>query len=173
MRRKHRRLSTEVELNLAAMLDMAFQLLAFFILTFRPNPVEGQISLRLPPPQPVTQIQAGAAAGANEQNPDLLAGVRTLVITVLGRPDGSIGQIEIGEGPVPDLDQLDARLKTILADPGAPFEQVILQVGGDLYYQQLMRVIDVCTRQKLPSGEKLTKLSFVELPAGERAETNP
>ena len=32
------------------MLDMAFQLLTFFILTFRPAPIEGQISLRLPPP---------------------------------------------------------------------------------------------------------------------------
>ena len=32
----------EVELNLAAMLDMAFQLLTFFILTFRPPPVEGR-----------------------------------------------------------------------------------------------------------------------------------
>ena len=39
-----------VELNLAAMLDMAFQLLTFFILTFRPAPVEGQVDLLLPPP---------------------------------------------------------------------------------------------------------------------------
>ena len=27
-----------------------------------------------------------------------------------------------------------------------------------------MGVVDVCTRQKLPDGKKLTKLSFVELP---------
>jgi hypothetical protein len=27
-----------------------------------------------------------------------------------------------------------------------------------------MRVIDVCTKQTLPNGDKLTKLSFVELP---------
>jgi hypothetical protein len=26
-----------------------------------------------------------------------------------------------------------------------------------------MKVIDVCTRQKLPNGKKLSKLSFVEL----------
>ena len=35
------------------MLDMAFQLLTFFILTFRTVPVEGQINLRLPPPKPI------------------------------------------------------------------------------------------------------------------------
>ncbi len=40
---------------MASMLDMAFQLLTFFILTFRPAPIEGQISLRLPPPIPVTK----------------------------------------------------------------------------------------------------------------------
>jgi len=29
-----------------------------------------------------------------------------------------------------------------------------------------MKVVDVCTRQKLPNGEKLSKLSFVEAPGG-------
>ena len=35
--KKHKS-NDEVELNLAAMLDMAFQLLTFFILTFKPAP---------------------------------------------------------------------------------------------------------------------------------------
>ena len=39
----------EVTLNVTAMLDMAFQLLAFFVLTFRPPPAEAQIFLKLPP----------------------------------------------------------------------------------------------------------------------------
>jgi biopolymer transport protein ExbD len=39
-RGKKKRNQGEVELNLAAMLDMAFQLLTFFILTFKPAPVE-------------------------------------------------------------------------------------------------------------------------------------
>ena len=49
-KRRRRRDQGTVEMNLAAMLDMAFQLLTFFILTFRPAPVEGQLSLNLPPP---------------------------------------------------------------------------------------------------------------------------
>ena len=53
-RRHHRRRSKKgVELNLAAMLDMAFQLLTFFILTFRPAPIEGHLALNLPPPIPL------------------------------------------------------------------------------------------------------------------------
>ncbi len=42
----NRKVPEEVELNLAAMLDMAFQLLTFFVLTFKPAPVEGQIALQ-------------------------------------------------------------------------------------------------------------------------------
>ena len=42
-----------MELNVTAMLDMAFQLLAFFVLTFKPPPGEDQIYLKLPPAQPV------------------------------------------------------------------------------------------------------------------------
>ena len=41
------------------------------------------------------------------------------------------------------------------------FEQVVIQVDNRLTYEGLMQVVDVCTRQKLASGEKLTKLSFV------------
>jgi biopolymer transport protein ExbD len=38
----------EPELPITPMLDMSFQLLAFFILTFNPAPTEGQIALALP-----------------------------------------------------------------------------------------------------------------------------
>lgn len=38
----------EPDLPITPMLDMAFQLLAFFILTFKPSPTEGQILLALP-----------------------------------------------------------------------------------------------------------------------------
>ena len=52
-RAKKHRSSEEVQLNLAAMLDMAFQLLAFFIATFKPMTIEQQIALKLPPPEKV------------------------------------------------------------------------------------------------------------------------
>ena len=38
----------EPDLPITPMLDMSFQLLAFFILTFRPSPTEGQIPVSLP-----------------------------------------------------------------------------------------------------------------------------
>jgi len=164
-KRRKKRPQSEVELNLAAMLDMAFQLLTFFILTFRPSPLEGQISLRLPPPQPVAVVRGGQPAGTDYSNPNPIQGLNTLTISIFAHPKtGTITALGLGEAPVPSLAALDARLKQVLSDVGNPFEQVILQVSESCRYDELMKVIDICTRQQLPDGRKLSKLSFVELP---------
>ena len=68
------------------MLDMAFQLLAFFVLTFRQTPVEGQISLRLPPPQATVVAKNGEAAGSDATNKNPLQGMNTLTISVSADP---------------------------------------------------------------------------------------
>ena len=166
MRHRKRRKQGEVELNLAAMLDMAFQLLTFFILTFRPAPVEGQILLRMPPPMPVTNINSGQKAGADESNTNPVQGLNTLIVTAVAQSDGSLRQLAIGDVTMGSLPALDRKLNSVLGDAGSGFDQVIVQVDSRLKYSELMGVIDVCTRQKLPNGEQLSKLSFVELPAG-------
>ena len=164
-RKKKRRGESEVTLNLAAMLDMAFQLLTFFILTFRPSPVEGDVLLRLPPPSPTVVSDKAQDAGANEKNTNLVKGMNSLTITVLGSPNGSIHQIMLGsDTPIAGLGALDAKLRSTFSDPNVTIDQVILQVGSALSYDQLMQVIDVCTRQKLQSGDRLSKLSLVEAP---------
>lgn len=151
----------EVELNLAAMLDMAFQLLTFFILTFKPAPIEGQVSLRLPPPQAIADPNAKANVGQTVSS-DPVKGVTTLTVSVFANGAGDAIQWGVGESPVPGLAGLDNKLRTVFADPSNPFEQVIIQVDPRLKYDELMKVIDVCTRQTLPDKSKLTKLSFVE-----------
>jgi biopolymer transport protein ExbD len=165
MRRNRRaRQQGEVELNLAAMLDMAFQLLAFFILTFRPSPVEGQIILRLPPPSPVVDPQAKEKAGSDLSNENPPIGVETLTISAFSNDQGRIDTLTVGSVPVKGVAGLDTHLKRILTDEANTFEQIIVQVGSKLRYEELMSVVDVCTRQKLANGEPITKLSFMELP---------
>ena len=91
----------EVELNLAAMLDMAFRILTFFVLTFKPAPVEGQVALRMPPPQPLA-IQAGKAqAGSTEENKDPVAGFNTLAIWLDAGDDGHPAPARERRGRVP------------------------------------------------------------------------
>jgi len=161
-----RRNQTEVELNLAAMLDMAFQLLAFFCLTFKPAPIEGQIQLRLPPPQPVyTASEAAEKPGADLENLNPVQGVNTLTISVFADPNtGTISSLGVGETQVSGLTALESMLQKVFADPGNPFDQVIIQVSAACRYEELMKIVDICTRQVLSDGQKLSKLSFVEIP---------
>ncbi len=160
-----RRSRSEVELNLASMLDMAFQLLAFFILTFRPMPVEGQISLRLPPPQATAVVKEGQQAGEEVNNTNPIQGLNTLTISVSADPKtGNISGLAVGEAQVRGLAALNGRLKEVFSDVGSPFDQVIIQVSDSCRYDELMKVIDICTHQTLAGGKKLSKLSFVGLP---------
>jgi biopolymer transport protein ExbD len=161
----------DVELNLAAMLDMAFQLLTFFILTFKPAPVEGEIDLRLPPPEPITNVAATKKAGENDKDIDPAKGLESLIVSIFPTPGGTIGSLAVGEQNVAGLPQLKSKLNGIFKDPDIPFKQVIIQVGSALRYEELMSVIDICTQVELPGIDKvtkkqnkLTKLSFVELP---------
>lgn len=171
-RRKKKRESGEVELNLAAMLDMAFQLLTFFILTFKPSPIEGQVALRLPPPQAIagaTRPQNAKKPGEDESDTSPVIAVPTLVISAFANPDGTLNSLAVGETAVGKdryLQALNNKLQTVLGDPANGFDQVIVQVSSDLHYAELMRVVEVCTKQTLPDGSKLSKLSFVDLPSG-------
>jgi biopolymer transport protein ExbD len=163
-RRKKKHAEGDVELNLAAMLDMAFQLLTFFILTFKPSPVEGEIELRLPPAQPTTLVKGGQAAGSDVNNTNPVKGLDSLIISVMAsRPSGSISGIMLGETNIGGVAGLKTRLGQVLGDRNSPFEQVLVNVDPALRYDALMQVIDVCTNQKLPDGKKLTRLSFVQM----------
>ena len=169
-RRKKRHGQSDVELNVTAMLDMAFQLLTFFILTFRPAPLEGQISLRLPPPQAVVVTKNGQQAGSDLKNTNPVQGVNTLTISVFANPKtGEIKSLGVGETPVAGLAVLRDTLKTVFADEGNPFDQVIIQVSDACRYDELMKVVDICTQQEITldgKKQKLSKLSFVAVPGG-------
>jgi biopolymer transport protein ExbD len=169
MRRKRRRRQQgDVELNLASMLDMAFQLLAFFILTFRPSPIEGQLLLHLPPPVAVTNIDAKAQDGEGER---AISADKSLEIRLLADGSGSVSSVRVGlavvfqgQADAANLAQLEQRLRKVFELRTTAYEQVLIRVAPGLRYEELMKVVDVCTRQKMPDGERLRKISFEELP---------
>ncbi|MBI5761358.1 MAG: biopolymer transporter ExbD [Planctomycetales bacterium] len=173
MRRRRRKAPGDVELNLAAMLDMAFQLLAFFIFTFKPAPVEGQLLLHLPPAQAVTKVAANPNQPGGRSAAPPPAEMNALMLSVLSASSGDVGALKFGtsvlfQGPANknSLARLDKKLKEALASPTSPFDQVTLQIGPKLRYSELMKIVDVCLKQQLPDGKPLTKISFVELPSG-------
>jgi biopolymer transport protein ExbD len=173
-RRQGHRSQEEVELNLAAMLDMAFQLLAFFIATFHVPALEGQITLRLPPPEART-TQGTQPAGENVNSAEIPKGLKTLTINVFSDGTGEVKSLSFGEETATQmpgdtfelmLHALDTNLTAIFRDPTYPFEQVILQVSPSVRYERLMEVIDILTRLRRHDGTRLTNLSFVEAAGG-------
>jgi biopolymer transport protein ExbD len=164
-KRRHVRRAEEPTVQIAPMLDMAFQLLTFFILTYRPLPSEGQFVMNLLPPQPATAI--GAEAPAEAASDKLPASLRTLPTVLKAGPGGALAEISVGEQSIPtDPAALEKELDKYLQDPNLPFDQTLLRVDPNLKYSELMRVINgfsnAFTRAKKPPN-----ISFDELPPGE------
>ncbi len=154
----------EVEVQITPMLDMAFQLLAFFILTYRPAPTEGQFSMNLLPSAPAIDITAKQEnPGEAKGNADVPAALRTLNTNVYANAEGRIGRMTIGENEYQTLDQLEARLKEIVSDKTLLFDQAVIQYDANLRYEDVMKVINVFAGP----GVNITKLDFKELnPSG-------
>ena len=76
----------EPDLPITPMLDMSFQLLAFFIMTFKPAPTEGQIAMSLPPAEEGSQ-SATAIPDLTSVKPLKLA------VRVIPDEDGNIAML--------------------------------------------------------------------------------
>ena len=155
--KKKKKKEEEITIPITPMLDMAFQLLTFFILTYHPMPAEGQFVMNLLPASPATDFRAQSAAETSATNPDIPAALRTLPTLLRAGEGGAIGRVTLGEIDVEGMDALKRELKAILEDPTLPFDQAVIKVDPDLRYSELMQVIDVF------SSLKVTKISFAEL----------
>ena len=152
------------------MLDMAFQILAFFVFTYRPAPVEGQLLLHLPPPSPVTEVEAPQDPANNPNQQGGAFSEKSVSIRLQADASGQLASARVGLAPVFDgpgtpenLAKLSARLKSLFGLEFGPYEQVLIRVDPDLRYEDLMKVIDVCTQQKLPNGQDLRAINFAPL----------
>lgn len=161
---KRRRKSEKTEgpqVPVAPMLDMAFQLLTFFVLTYRAAPVEGQFVMNLLPPQPVTSMAAAPADAA--PSADLPVSLRTLPTTLKAGDDGRLVRVMIADVEVPNEQAaLEKELDRYFLDPDAPFDQTLIKVDPNLRYSELMTVIDAFTNAFV-KAKKEPKLSFDEL----------
>ncbi|MFO0958925.1 MAG: biopolymer transporter ExbD [Isosphaeraceae bacterium] len=135
----------EPEVPITPMLDMAFQLLTFFVLTYHPAPVEGQFAMSLLPPQPATAVEATPPPDAAASS-DLPASLRTVTTTLHADDTGALGRITLGEQEVNGLDDFKDKAGAVLDNPDLPFDQALIVVDPRLRYEGLMRVVDILSR---------------------------
>ena len=147
------------------MLDMAFQLLTFFVLTYKPAPSEVQYVMNLLPVQPATSITAEAPS--DKPSDSLPATLRTLPTTVRAGAGGRLSQIMVGETAIStDPKALEAELDKYFADPDLPFEQTLLKIDPRLRYSEVMKVVNAFMNAFI-HAKKPPNITWDELAPGE------
>ena len=158
-RRQRRNTSDGPVLNLAAMLDMAFQLLAFFVLTFKPQPVEYAIGLKLPKSEAVKQKEPDAIIKPNDAGP---SAIEQVVVTVEANADGTIGRLFLNSNAIPpSLAELHSKMQAQITAADGGIDRVLLELDPKLKMAGVAKALNECMSLKLPNGQKLTKVSPV------------
>jgi biopolymer transport protein ExbD len=157
--------AVDVDINkvITPMLDMAFQIFAFFIVIYHPSQLEGQMLLNLP-----DSAQAKAAKPEDARPDKSMAGELELPaeITVVARTkrpdgsqDGSITQISVqerlgikdlikqdpGSKDFPNLDVLRKYLQSVRGGLSNQ-NDIKIEAESGLRYEYVMQVMDMCTR---------------------------
>jgi biopolymer transport protein ExbD len=152
-KRKHSRGDeAEVEIPIPAMLDMTFQFLSFFILTFNPpNVAEGQMDMYLP--------AAGQAKAKSPDQVDPFSMSSTEVeppadvTVVVESRAGGIDKLAIREKErtteVADIKELKAALAKLQKELGQA--NVKVEAEKSLKYAFLIEVMDACLGAKFQS----------------------
>ena len=149
-----RKPDAEIEPNLPVtpMLDMAFQLLAFFVMTYHPSDLEGQMDLSLPS-ENITQAKDKDQVDPNappdpNQKLELPANVTVIVRTQMdGENNGRISALTLQDlaGPhvIDNLGKLAAELKE-RSKTVENKENIKIQADGKLKWEEVIKVMDVC-----------------------------
>jgi biopolymer transport protein ExbD len=147
-------------------LDMSFQLLSFFIMTYHPSALEGHIDGKLVPPTDIA-ISTNKPVPMNDLPPDsepdaaetLLVQIKSVAKgqTEGNRHDGEPSRIllkdpqetrtitDSSDGTLDDgLKKLENELKHRLKQAGAIKSNIKIEGDGDLKHMYVMRVYDVC-----------------------------
>ena len=132
------------DLPITPMLDMSFQLMAFFVFTFRPAPAEGQFSLSTATAGPSVEV-----AFVGLEQPEVF------IVRVEANAKGGIARLTLREkdGPDPkpldlgiDLKKLQAELKSrydaLKGKPG----KLKLEIEEALLHESVVQLLDLGIR---------------------------
>lgn len=141
----------EIQFPVTPMLDMAFQLLAFFVLTFQAPTAETRLDLYLPAaPAALPGSAEGRAADAPGLRTDLDL-ENDLWIRAKADDLGDLASLALGESPVADLASLGDRLRRYATVLGDRPLRVRLLADDRLRYEEAARIVGACTEAGVAS----------------------
>ena len=139
----------EVQFPVTPMLDMAFQLLAFFILTFQAPTPETHLDLYLPAaPAALPGAARGQAEPTRRDGPT--STWRPTLVRAEADDLGDLKSLRLGEAAVPDLDALGDRLRRYARSWRASPLRVRLVADDRLRYEEAARLIAPAPRPASP-----------------------
>jgi biopolymer transport protein ExbD len=122
----------KIELQMTPMIDVVFQLLAFFIMTFKIASIEGDFNIRMP-----------LAAAQQTSTPP--ATVPPIQVRLTAGPDGELTGIRMGQQPLGSFEELHLQIRSLL--PAAPIPgasdgaEVELDCDYNLKYENVIQAI--------------------------------
>jgi biopolymer transport protein ExbD len=135
----------EVFFPVAPMLDMAFQLLAFFVLTFRAPSAETHIDLHLPAtPMALPKAPEGLARPSSSRTVDADL-ENDLLVRAEADDLGDLSALRLGEARLPDLPALGERLRRYTGLLGNRPLRVRIVADDRLRYEPAARIIATCS----------------------------
>ena len=150
-RRNKIRPPDEVAFPVTPFLDMAFQLLAFFILTFQSPSRETRIDLYLPSVAATLPASEKGQAKPKITQESPIDLENDLVVSAHADEKGRLIKLQLGEADVKSPEELGKRLlKYAALMEGKPLK--IRLVGDDrLRYEEAARIIGECSSAKVES----------------------
>lgn len=141
---------SKVEIPMAPMIDIVFQLLIFFMLNLRIVSPEGNFNINMP-------ISAPTAAAAEMNLPDIKVGLHSDRQGNL--TDVTFGAKSLGTGDAA-FERLNQEILAIVGRPGNPLTkeiQVEIDADYETQYKYVVRAISKCTGRYDPSTKQIAR----------------
>jgi len=148
-----------VVLQMTPMIDIVFQLLVFFVFTFKIVLPEGDFNIRMP--------SASASQTSQPSETPLLK------VRLRATPTGELARVQLGDvvldGSTP-FAQLNQEIRNLVGDsggPGSTEQEVEIEADYDLKYRYAMNAITAITGYVDDNGEQhklVERVRFAPLP---------
>ena len=132
--------SVGVSIDMTPMIDIVFQLLAFFIFTLRIVALEGDLGIQMP--------------WDSRPGPPSMTAMLPLQVELSARTDGSLARIGLSGQPVADMQALRARVVELIGGDAARAEELEAELRCDegLAYEHAVAALTALSGRRDKAG---------------------
>jgi len=145
----------KVDLQMASMIDIVFQLLIFFILTLKIIPTEGDFDINMPMAQKAATV--------------VMIDDPILQVRLEANQDGSLKQLYFGElalgNSAPDaFERLNGKVYNLVSAQPSVTEEIEVEIISDytLNYRHVVKAMSACRGRVTPDGKRVTYLENIK-----------